>query len=103
MHTSASSSPSVVRFSPNAPQGSASGAEPLAPEAVVLARVAVDRLVGAAVHAQVGLRVAVEVVAAQRDAPGTGLLKIPVRTTSPRQTASRGVPTFTETSFTRRS
>ena len=54
------STPSVVRFSPNIPGGDVA-AELLRPPRRVLARVRVDRLVGTAVDAPVGLVVAGEV------------------------------------------
>ena len=54
-------------------------AELVLPERVVLHRVGVDRLVGAAVHRQVGLAVAVEVHAGCTDAPFDRLLQDPGR------------------------
>ena len=77
--TSPSSRPSVVRFSPNVP-GPRVELRPLArPELVELGRVGVDGLVRAAVHAQVGLAVAVEVQPPQRHASGDRLFEDPGR------------------------
>ena len=67
------------------------------PVGVVLERVGIDRLRGAAVDGEVGLSVAVEVESTDRTRPSTGSLKIPVVTSRPFQRTVRGRPTFTET------
>ena len=71
--------PSVVRFSPNGAGAERRGPSSAAHHADLLDRVGVDRLVGAAVHAAVGLVVAVEVDAARRATrPSTGVFQIAV-------------------------
>ena len=67
------------------------------PVRVVLRRIAVHRLVGPAVHREIGLPVAVEVVIAHRDAVATGALKIEVSARLSPHSISRGNPTLTDT------